>query len=105
MLEAAWGNVLVVEGDRLTTPPADGRILPGVTRAAVLAGAAAAGLAAREAPLTLRRLADADAILVSSSLVGAVPAALEGGSADAGAFALAAEVARNVRQRTATPVA
>jgi para-aminobenzoate synthetase/4-amino-4-deoxychorismate lyase len=32
VLEAAWANVWIREGDRLVTPPADGRLLPGVTR-------------------------------------------------------------------------
>ena len=33
VLEATWANVILREGDRLVTPPADGRILPGVRRA------------------------------------------------------------------------
>ena len=33
VLEASSANVWLVEGGRLVTPPADGRILPGVTRA------------------------------------------------------------------------
>jgi para-aminobenzoate synthetase/4-amino-4-deoxychorismate lyase len=37
VLEAAYANVWIIEGDALITPPADGRILPGTTRAAVLA--------------------------------------------------------------------
>ena len=44
MLEAAWGNVWLLEGDRLITPPADGRILPGVTRALLLELAPSLGL-------------------------------------------------------------
>jgi para-aminobenzoate synthetase/4-amino-4-deoxychorismate lyase len=36
VLEASWGNVWIIEGERLVTPPADGRILPGITRARVL---------------------------------------------------------------------
>ncbi|MDQ3741662.1 MAG: aminodeoxychorismate synthase component I, partial [Actinomycetota bacterium] len=37
VLEAAWANVVIVEGDALITPPDDGRILPGVGRAALAA--------------------------------------------------------------------
>ena len=37
VLEAAYANVWIVEGEALITPPADGRILPGTTRAALLA--------------------------------------------------------------------
>ena len=36
VLEAAWANVWAREGDRLVTPPADGRLLPGVARARLL---------------------------------------------------------------------
>ena len=53
VLEAAWANVWIEAADgALLTPPADGRILPGITRARLLA---APHLRAREAPLTLAR--------------------------------------------------
>jgi para-aminobenzoate synthetase / 4-amino-4-deoxychorismate lyase len=90
VLEAAWGNVLALEGTTLITPPADGRLLAGVTRAALLTAARSAGLAAVEAELPLARLAAADAVVVSSALAGAVPAALRGAvRAVPGASALA----------------
>jgi para-aminobenzoate synthetase/4-amino-4-deoxychorismate lyase len=44
-LEASRANVFVVVGGAVVTPPADGRILPGITRGRVLALAAKAGLA------------------------------------------------------------
>jgi para-aminobenzoate synthetase/4-amino-4-deoxychorismate lyase len=95
VLEAAWGNVFALEGATLLTPPADGRLLPGVTRAAVLDAAEAAELHAVEAEISLARLAAADAILLSSALVGAVPAAFEDAAPDeVGAMALARRVAR-----------
>jgi para-aminobenzoate synthetase/4-amino-4-deoxychorismate lyase len=53
-----------VEGRALLTPPADGRILPGVTRAALLA----AERYAREEPIELERLAGADAVFLTSSI-------------------------------------
>ena len=64
VLEAAHANVWIVEGRALLTPPADGRILPGVTRAALLA----AERFAREEPIELERLARADAVFVTSSI-------------------------------------
>jgi para-aminobenzoate synthetase/4-amino-4-deoxychorismate lyase len=64
VLEAAHANVWIVEGRALLTPPADGRILPGVTRAALLA----AEPFAREEPIELERLARADAVFVTSSI-------------------------------------
>jgi para-aminobenzoate synthetase / 4-amino-4-deoxychorismate lyase len=79
VLEAAWGNVWALEGRRLTTPPADGRLLPGVTRARLLGLAGDLGLEAVEEPLRLQRLARADAVFVTSALRMAVPARLEPG--------------------------
>jgi len=63
VLEAAASNVFIAEGDDLITPPADGRLLPGVTRARVLAATPA-----REEPIDLDRLAAADAVLLTSSI-------------------------------------
>jgi para-aminobenzoate synthetase/4-amino-4-deoxychorismate lyase len=76
VLEAAIGNVWVVESGALVTPPADGRILPGVTRAALLRRAPALGLAARAEPLTLDRLEAADGVFVTTALRLAAPATL-----------------------------
>ncbi len=76
VLEASWGNVWAIEGDRLVTPPADGRILPGVTRARLLRFA----LEAAEERLTLERLRAADGVFLTSALRGAVPAHVDGGA-------------------------
>ncbi len=73
VLEAAYANVWIVEGEALITPPADGRILPGTTRAALLA---AHGRAAREETFDLARLASADAVFLTSSISGRHPARL-----------------------------
>jgi para-aminobenzoate synthetase/4-amino-4-deoxychorismate lyase len=77
VLEAAWGNVWIRVGDSLLTPPADGRILPGVTRSAMLRGEGVGQLQAREEQIALADLVDADAVLVSSSLAATVPATLD----------------------------
>jgi para-aminobenzoate synthetase/4-amino-4-deoxychorismate lyase len=106
VLEAAWGNVFVLEGEVLLTPPADGRLLPGVTRAALLAAAAEEGLQPREEALSLARFTRADAILFSSSLAGAIPAAVgERGGASPGALALSNRLTRRlVREPAAAQV-
>ena len=71
VLEAAWANVWIEDGDgALLTPPADGRILPGITRDRLLA----AVRGAREAALTLADLGSAPAILLSSSVRLVTPA-------------------------------
>jgi branched-subunit amino acid aminotransferase/4-amino-4-deoxychorismate lyase len=73
VLEAAWANVWIREGDRLVTPPADGRLLPGVTRARMLRTEPRAA----EERLTLERLEGADVIVLTSALRWAVQAALQ----------------------------
>jgi para-aminobenzoate synthetase/4-amino-4-deoxychorismate lyase len=90
VLEAGWGNVWALEGTRLATPPADGRILPGVTRARLLGLAGQLGLEAAEERLSLERLVRADAILLTSSLRLAVPGVLARGSGGEGADVAAA---------------
>jgi para-aminobenzoate synthetase/4-amino-4-deoxychorismate lyase len=62
--------VWIVEGDALLTPPADGRILPGTTRAVLLADEPAA----REEPIPFERLASADSLFLSSSINDRLPA-------------------------------
>jgi para-aminobenzoate synthetase / 4-amino-4-deoxychorismate lyase len=65
VLEAAWATLLIRRGGRLYTPREDGRILPSTSRPP-----------AEAADLTLADLEQADAILLSSSLAGLVPAVL-----------------------------
>jgi para-aminobenzoate synthetase/4-amino-4-deoxychorismate lyase len=78
VLEAATANVWIVEGTTLTTPPLDGRLLPGTVRQRALAAAPAVGLAPREEPIALDRLTAADEILLSSAIRSIRPAALVG---------------------------
>ena len=65
VLETGSGNVFLVEGGTLVTPPADGRILPGVTRARVMREENVV-----EEPIDLARLRDADEVFVTSSIRG-----------------------------------
>ena len=73
VLEAGHANVWIREGDLLFTPPADGRILAGVTRAAKLAD----NPNAREEPIELARLMQADEVFLTSSVAGQRTATLE----------------------------
>jgi para-aminobenzoate synthetase/4-amino-4-deoxychorismate lyase len=77
VLEAAHANVWAVEGRDLVTPPLDGRLLPGITRARLFEDPPE-GLDPREEAITLERLAAADEILLSSSIRGLHAAALAG---------------------------
>jgi para-aminobenzoate synthetase/4-amino-4-deoxychorismate lyase len=76
LLEAAWGNVWLREGDRLITPPADGRLLPGVIRAALIERAPALGFTVAEEPVSLTRAVEAAEVFLTSSLRLAVPAGI-----------------------------
>lgn len=82
VLEAGWANVWLLDGDELITPPADGRILPGVTRARLLELASGLSLRAREEPIPLQRARAAPALFLTSSLRLAVPASLAPGLAE-----------------------
>jgi para-aminobenzoate synthetase/4-amino-4-deoxychorismate lyase len=77
VLEAAWGNVWMIDGDRLVTPPADGRILPGVTRARLLRLAPSLGLEVSEEPIALTDARSAPALFLTSALRLAVAAAVD----------------------------
>jgi para-aminobenzoate synthetase/4-amino-4-deoxychorismate lyase len=74
VLETDRASVFAVIDGVLRTPPADGRILPGVTRAAVLRLAARDGLPVREEPITTAGLLAASEVFVTNSVAGLVPA-------------------------------
>ena len=73
VLETGAGNLFAVFENRITTPPADHRLLPGVTRRRLLELACALGLIAVEHPLELDELSGATEILVTSAVRGVVP--------------------------------
>jgi para-aminobenzoate synthetase/4-amino-4-deoxychorismate lyase len=79
LLETDRANVFVVIDGVLLTPPADGRMLPGTTRSAVMRAAHAAGIRVGQKPLTLDQLAAATEVFVTNAVVGVLPvAAIDG---------------------------
>jgi para-aminobenzoate synthetase / 4-amino-4-deoxychorismate lyase len=75
VLEASRANVFVVEDGAIVTPPADGRILPGVTRGRLLEL-----VPVREEPISFARLLAADEVFLSGSVRGVEPVwGLDGG--------------------------
>jgi para-aminobenzoate synthetase/4-amino-4-deoxychorismate lyase len=78
VLEAAWANVWLVDSDRLVTPPLDGRILPGVTRARVIGLARSLGLSVDERPISLAQARAGQPMLTSSLQLAAVAAFEDG---------------------------
>jgi para-aminobenzoate synthetase/4-amino-4-deoxychorismate lyase len=73
VLETTRANVLAWIDGTLVTPPLDGRILPGVTRARTLAWAGELGIPVLERPLNLAEIGAADAILTTGALRGLQP--------------------------------
>jgi branched-chain amino acid aminotransferase len=69
--ECATANVFAVIGGTVVTPPLDG-ILPGITRARVLAACAANGVASAERVISRHELREADEIFVTSAVRGVV---------------------------------
>ncbi len=75
LLESGRGNVFVVHDDDVSTPPLDGRILPGVTRENVLASLRDLGLGPRQRSIDLAELTTATEVFVTSSIGGVRPVA------------------------------
>ncbi|MGN6665206.1 MAG: aminotransferase class IV [Solirubrobacterales bacterium] len=70
VLEAGWANVFAVRGGTLFTPPLDGRILPGTTRAALIALAAEEGIETTERSLRSEDLLTAEETFLTGSIRG-----------------------------------
>jgi para-aminobenzoate synthetase/4-amino-4-deoxychorismate lyase len=73
VLEALRANVFAVQDEILATPPADGRILPGIARHRVAKAAEAVGLESRETELTIGDLIAADEVFLAGSVRGVEP--------------------------------
>jgi para-aminobenzoate synthetase/4-amino-4-deoxychorismate lyase len=85
VLETDRANVFAVIGGVLRTPPCDGRLLPGVTRAAVLRMAEAAGITAEERPVDRAALFAASEVFVTNALHGIIPVrSIAGRTVDSG---------------------
>ena len=67
VLEAGYAAVAIVEGNQLVVPPLDGRLLPSISRAAMLEGT---NLRTVVEPFTLDRARHADSVLLTSALRG-----------------------------------
>lgn len=72
VFEGATTNLFVVKEGRVFTPPADGKILPGIVRDRVLQ---LLGARALQAPVSWKRLREADEVFVTNALLGVMPVA------------------------------
>jgi branched-chain amino acid aminotransferase len=68
VVEGASSNVFIVSGGRLATPPESGGILPGITRAHILAAATSLGIPADERDLMLDEVYAAAEVFITSSI-------------------------------------
>jgi branched-chain amino acid aminotransferase len=68
VVEGASSNVFVVRGGRVATPPESAGILPGITRAHLIAAARSLGIPLEERDLLPADLLAADEVFVSSSI-------------------------------------
>jgi branched-chain amino acid aminotransferase len=80
-LEGAVSNLFVVLAGVVTTPPLARGILPGLTRAAVIAACVELGLPCREEPIDRAALARADEVFLTNSVQQVVPLATLAGRA------------------------
>lgn len=99
VLEAGWANVFAVRGGTLFTPPLDGRLLPGTTRAALVELAAAEGIDSSEQPLHRNDLLNAEETFLTGSIRGLEPALSLDGDALPGCGQLSHRLGAALRQR------
>ena len=73
LLETDRANLFAVADGVLLTPPADGRLLPGTTRAAIIQAARDSGIKVGFKPLTLDQLQAASEVFVTNAVAGILP--------------------------------
>jgi len=98
VLEASRANVFVVDDGVLLTPPADGRILPGVTRARAIETAGSLGIEVREERLDVERLIAAREAFLTGSVRGIEPVGAVGETALGPPGELLAELTAEMRR-------
>jgi len=104
VLEASRASVFVVAGERLLTPPTDGRILPSIARQQVIEVASAAGIETSEERLTLADLQGRE-VFLTGSVRGVEPAVGLDGSELLPPGELSGRIAAGLRHRWRVPAA
>jgi para-aminobenzoate synthetase/4-amino-4-deoxychorismate lyase len=102
-LEAGWANLFAIREETLWTPPADGRILAGMARAAVLELAAEEGLATTEQPIPASELLKADETFLTNSIRGIEPITELDGTPLPGSGQISRRLAAALQQRWNLP--
>lgn len=101
VLEGANSNVFAVAAGEVLTPPLACGILPGITRAFVMATCARLGIRVREQALSREALVEADEVFLTNSVQEVVPLARLAGRA-LPARAIGARLAETYREATRT---
>jgi para-aminobenzoate synthetase / 4-amino-4-deoxychorismate lyase len=104
VLEASRASVFVVSGDRLLTPPTDGRILPSIARQQVIEVAGAEGIETSEERLGFADLL-AGEVFLTGSVRGVEPVRTLDGAELAPPGELSERIAAGLRLRWRVPAA
>lgn len=99
VLEASRANIFAVRKGALLTPPADGRLLAGITRRRALEVAAEAGIEVREQSLGIAELVGAEEVFLTGTLRGVEPVCSLDGAILAPAGELSERIAAGLRRR------
>jgi para-aminobenzoate synthetase/4-amino-4-deoxychorismate lyase len=97
-LEGSRGSLFVVRGATVVTPPADGRLLPGITRAQAIAAARGLGIEVLEEPIDVERLVTADEAFLTGAVRGVEPVKRCVGLAEWDSGEVTARVAAELRR-------
>lgn len=99
VLEASRASVFAVREGRLFTPPADGRILPGIARGRAIEVAGELDIGVGEGEMTLDDLLRADEAFLTGSVRGVEPVGSVDGAALSPAGEVTARIAHALRRR------
>lgn len=105
VLEASRANVFVVDRGTVLTPPADGRILPGIAREGLIAVAGEEGIEMREEALRPSDLLAAEEVFLTGSVRGVQRAGALDGVALPAATEISRRLATGLRARWGLPAA
>jgi len=103
LLEAGWANLFAVREGTLWTPAADGRILAGTARAALLEIAGDEGLETQEGPMSAHDLLSAEETFLTNSIRGVEPATALDGIPLPGCGPISRRLADGLRRRWGLP--
>ena len=104
VLEASRASVFAIQGERLATPPTDGRILPSIARRQAIEVAAAMGIETSEERLATDDLRSAE-VFLTGSVRGIEPVSLLDGTELAPPGEISARLAAALRRRWQVPAA